>query len=183
MAQTKLIERKPLSLSERTYLPQIVSGLKTTVSHIFKPKVTLQYPEERPPIPEGYRGVPTLVKDPNGREKCVSCQLCEFVCPPRAIRIIPGEILEGTEHEHVEKAPEEFEINMLRCIYCGLCEEVCPEEAIFLQDVFSVSGYSREEMVNNKEKLYELGGTLPDEHFKWDKKKTAEEAAAAGRQH
>jgi len=36
---------------------------------------------------------------------------------------------------------------------------------------FSLSGYTREEMVNNKQKLYELGGTLPDEHFKWDKKK------------
>ena len=64
---------------------------------------------------------------------------------------------------------------MLRCIYCGFCQEVCPEEAIFLQDVFSLSGYSREEMVNNKKKLYELGGTLPDKHFKWDKKKAAEE--------
>lgn len=183
MAKTVVIERKPLSLSERSYLPQIASGLKTTISHMFQPKVTLQYPEERPPIPKNYRGVPTLVKDPNGREKCVSCQLCEFVCPPRAIRITPGEIDEGDEHEHVEKAPEEFEINMLRCIYCGLCQEVCPEEAIFLQDVFSVSGYSREELVNDKEKLYELGGTLPDEHFKWDKKKAAEQAAAEGGHH
>ena len=75
----------------------------------------------------------------------------------------------------MEKAPQEFEINMLRCIYCGFCQEVCPEEAIFLQDVFSLSGYSREEMVNNKKKLYELGGTLPDQHYKWDKKKAAEE--------
>jgi NADH-quinone oxidoreductase subunit I len=30
-------------------------------------------------------------------------------------------------------------------------------------------------MVNNKEKLYELGGTLPDQHYKWDKKKSAED--------
>ena len=43
-------------------------------------------------IAVNYRGVPTLVKDPHGREKCVSCQLCEFVCPPKAIRITPGEI-------------------------------------------------------------------------------------------
>ncbi|MBE7540394.1 MAG: NADH-quinone oxidoreductase subunit D, partial [Opitutaceae bacterium] len=34
--------------------------------------------------------------------------------------------------------------------------------------------------VNDKERLYELGGTLPDDHFKWDKKKAAEQAAAAG---
>ena len=175
MAKTRVLKRIPLSLSERTYLPQIVTGLKTTFSNMFKEKVTLQYPEEKPSIPQNYRGIPTLVKDPNGREKCVSCQLCEFVCPPKAIRITPGEVPDGdVSREHVEKAPEEFEINMLRCIYCGLCQEVCPEEAIYLQDEYSSSGYTREEMINKKDKLYELGGTLPDEHYKWDNKKKAE---------
>ena len=79
------------------------------------------------------------------------------------------------DRAHVEKGPKAFDIDMLRCIYCGLCQEVCPEEAIFLQNQFSMSGYSREEMVNHKDRLYELGGTLPDAHFKWDKKKAAEE--------
>lgn len=170
----KVVERKPLTWAERTFIPQIVAGLKVTLDNIFRPSVTLQYPEERPVIPDNYRGVPTLVKDPNGREKCVSCQLCEFVCPPKAIRITPGEIPLDSETAHVEKAPQAFEINMLRCIYCGLCQEVCPEEAIFLQDLYSVSGYSREELVFKKDKLYELGGTLPDRHYKWDKKKEAE---------
>ena len=169
------IPRKPLTFSERAYLPQIAAGLRITLRHFFKPYETLQYPEERPAIPPGYRGVPTLVMDPNGREKCVSCQLCEFVCPPKAIRITPGAIPAGTPNEAVEKAPQAFDIDMLRCIYCGLCEEVCPEEAIFLQNQYSMSGYSRAEMVNHKERLYELGGTLPDRHFKWDKKKAAEE--------
>ena len=172
----KKIERKPLTLAEKTYLPQIASGLKITLKNIFRPTITLQYPEERPEIPENYRGIPTLVKDPNGREKCVSCQLCEFVCPPKAIRITPGELDEEGDTAHVEKAPQEFEINMLRCIYCGYCQEVCPEEAIWLQEEFSLSGYSREELIYQKDKLYELGGTLPDKHFKWDKKKAAEEA-------
>jgi NADH-quinone oxidoreductase subunit I len=169
------IERKPLSFAERTYIPQILSGLKTTFKHMVAPTVTLQYPEQRPEIPEGYRGVPTLVKDPHGREKCVSCQLCEFVCPPKAIRITPGEIPEGSVSAHVEKGPQAFDIDMLRCIYCGLCQEVCPEEAIWLQKQYSMTGYTREEMVNHKDRLYELGGTLPDKHFKWDKKKAAEE--------
>jgi NADH-quinone oxidoreductase subunit I len=169
------VQRKSLTLAERTYIPQIFSGLKTTWKRMFKPHVTLSYPEERPAIPTGYRGVPTLVKDPNGREKCVSCQLCEFVCPPKAIRITPGEIPADSPSAHVEKAPQEFEIDMLRCIYCGLCQEVCPEEAIWLQNQYSMTGYTRAEMVNNKAKLYEIGGTLPDNHFKWDKKKTAEE--------
>lgn len=169
------LERKPLTLAERTYLPQIMQGLKTTMKHLVAPAVTLEYPEQRPEIPTGYRGVPTLVKDPSGREKCVSCQLCEFVCPPKAIRITPGEIASDSPNAHVEKSPKEFDIDMLRCIYCGMCQEVCPEEAIWLQSNYSMTGLSREEMVNNKARLYELGGTLPDQHHKWDKKKAAEE--------
>ena len=176
----KVIERRPLTLLERTYLPQILGGLKVTWDNMVRPSVTLQYPEERPAIPKNYRGVPTLVMDPNGREKCVSCQLCEFVCPPKAIRITPGEISENATNAHVVKAPKEFEINMLRCIYCGLCQEVCPEEAIFLQSQYSLTGLTRESMVNNKVKLYELGGTLPDGHHKWDKKKEEAEKQAGG---
>ena len=175
MGKSYVVDRKPLSLAEKTYLPQIAGGLRITLKNFFKPKVTLEYPEQRPEIPDGYRGVPVLVKDPNGRSKCVSCQLCEFVCPPKAIRIAPAEIPEDADYAHVEKEPKAFDINMLRCIYCGLCEEVCPEEAIFLQDLYTVSGYSREELVFDKEKLLELGGTRPDEHYKWDKKKAAQE--------
>ena len=170
-----VVERKPLTLAERFYLPQIFAGMRITLRHLFAPNVTLEYPEQRPPIPAGYRGVPTLVKDPDGREKCVSCQLCEFVCPPKAIRITPGEIPTDDPTAHVEKAPQEFEIDMLRCIYCGLCQEVCPEEAIWLQEKYSVTGFTRGEFVNNKQKLYEMGGTLPDQHFKWEKKRQAAE--------
>ena len=174
------LQRKPLTFVERTYLPQVIAGLRTTFRHLLRRKETLEYPEERPAIPPGYRGVPTLVKDPNGREKCVSCQLCEFVCPPKAIRITPGEVpADAPERAHIEKAPLAFEIDMLRCIYCGLCQEVCPEEAIFLQNQYSMTGYSRAGMVNDKTRLYELGGTLPDRHFKWDKKKADAEAGLA----
>lgn len=172
-----VVERKPLTWAEKTYIPQILGGLKITLINMLKPSVTLQYPEERPSIPKNYRGVPTLVKDPNDRVKCVSCQLCEFVCPPKAIRITPSEISDDSENAHVEKEPKAFDIDMLRCIYCGLCQEVCPEEAIFLQDTYSLVGTSRDEFVFNKEKLLEMGGTLPDNHYKWDKKKTDAEKA------
>jgi NADH-quinone oxidoreductase subunit I len=171
------VQRKPLTLMERTYFPQILSGLKTTFKYLLGPAETMEYPEQRPAIPQGYRGVPALVKDPNGREKCVSCQLCEFVCPPKAIRIAPGNAPETGSSLQQEKAPQAFDIDMLRCIYCGLCEEVCPEEAIFLQTQYSMTGFSRAEMVNHKDRLYEIGGVRPDKHFKWDVKKAAEESS------
>ena len=173
------VKRPKLTIWERTYLPQILHGLWLTLKHIPRRKFTRRYPEEKPPLYGAYRGAPTLVKDPEGRVKCVSCQLCEFVCPPKAIRITPGTRPDNAPDADVEKEPKDFVIDMLRCIYCGLCEEVCPEEAIFLQNVYSVSGYARSELVNNKEKLYQLGGTLPDRHYKWDKKKAAASDPAA----
>src|SRR6476661_8480055 len=127
-----IVKRKKLNFWERLYLPAIIGGFKVTLRHFFKKKVTMQYPEERWVVPDGYRGAPYLVKDQEGRTKCVSCQLCEFVCPPKAIRITPPGPEGSPEVGNVEKAPKEFEINMLRCIFCGYCQEVCPEEAIFL---------------------------------------------------
>ena len=88
------------SPSPRRFIcPSIVAGLMITLKH-FKnmltgqTKVVMQYPEEKwdSHMPEYYRGAPTLVTDEHGRERCVACQLCEFICPPRCIRITPGEI-------------------------------------------------------------------------------------------
>ncbi len=47
------------------YLPLFVQGLTTTVKHLFSPKVTVSFPEERPKIgnPLIYRGVHRLNKD------------------------------------------------------------------------------------------------------------------------
>jgi NADH-quinone oxidoreductase subunit I len=161
------VNRKPLSFWEKLYLPAIVGGLKVTTKHawgtLFQGKrVTMQYPEQKWTVPAGYRGAPYLVKDQDNNTKCVSCQLCEFVCPPKAIRITPpGDSGLKADRPNAEKMPLEFEINMLRCIYCGLCQEVCPEEAIFLQNDWSHLGASREELINNKQKLLALGGVSP----------------------
>ena len=166
-----VIERKNPTLLERTYLPQIISGLWITLKNFFKPKVTLQYPDQCPVLPQGYRGAPTLVKDSQGREKCVSCQLCEFVCPSKAIRVTPGEINPDSDYAYIEKAPKDFQIDMLRCIFCGLCQDACPENAIVLQNEFSINGTSRESFIRHKAELYALGGVMPDKIMKWKKVK------------
>jgi NADH-quinone oxidoreductase subunit I len=158
-----IIPRKTLTLWERLYLPAIWGGFKVTLKHFFRKKVTMQYPEERWVVPEGYRGAPYLVRDQDGRTKCVSCQLCEFVCPPEAIKIVAAEY----PGSNVEKYPARFDLNMLRCIYCGMCEEACPEEAIFLSDVATFVVASRDEAVLPKEKLLEIGGVRPMKIRKW----------------
>jgi len=162
-----IVKRQPLSFWERLYLPAILGGLKVTLRHFFKKKVTMQYPEEKWVVPEGYRGAPYLVRDQSGRTKCVSCQLCEFVCPPKAIRIVPPGPAGAPEAGNVEKAPKEFDINMLRCIFCGFCQEVCPEEAIFLMKDFSLTDLTRQELSSHEEKLLALGWVNADTIVKW----------------
>jgi NADH-quinone oxidoreductase subunit I len=172
------VTRPNLNWRERIYLPAIFNGLIITLNHfkrmlLGRTKVTMEYPEQRrdAEMPEHYRGAPALVRDTNGRVRCVGCQLCEFICPPRAIKIVPGEIPSGDRFAKVEKYPEEFDIDMIRCIYCGMCEEVCPEQAIFLRKDYAITGFTREDMVHHKDKLLEIGGVMHGVVLKWNEKK------------
>ncbi|MBV9010018.1 MAG: NADH-quinone oxidoreductase subunit I [Verrucomicrobia bacterium] len=172
------VARPKLTWPERLFLPQIFAGMAITLNHfknmlLGRTKVTVQYPEQKldSTLPSYYRGAPALVKDESGRIRCVACQLCEFICPPRAIKIEPGEIPPADRFRKVEKFPREFDIDMIRCIYCGMCEEVCPEQAIFLRKDYAITGLTRAEMVHNKEKLLEIGGVMHGVVLKWNEKK------------
>src|SRR5580658_2873501 len=107
------VDRKPLTFWEKLYLPAIAGGLKVTLKHaygtLFQGKVvTMEYPEQQKKMSDHYRGAPYLVKDQEGNTKCVSCQLCEFVCPPKAIRITPpGPSGQGADRPNAEKMPQE----------------------------------------------------------------------------
>jgi NADH-quinone oxidoreductase subunit I len=116
---------------------------------MFKPKVTVQFPEERPKLPPHYRGVHRLNRDEAGRVKCVACYMCATACPAHCIDIVAA----PSPWPDREKYPETFVIDELRCIYCGMCEEACPVDSIELTTLFDLTGLSREEMMFDKEKL------------------------------
>ncbi len=173
-----IVQRPKLKWWEQLYLPALFLGMRVTLAHFVatitrRRKVTMQYPEEKwdSQLPDHYRGAPALVTDEHGRERCVACQLCEFICPPRAITIKPEEIPPDDRWAKVEKRPRAFEIDMIRCIYCGLCEEVCPEQAIFLRKDYAITGTSRAEMVHDKTRLYEIGGVRTGLVNKWNELK------------
>jgi len=183
------LQRPKLNFGEKIYLTALIKGLWITLKHAIRSLagrargakslnssglgVTMQYPEQKwdEQMPDYYRGAPALVTDEQGRERCVSCQLCEFICPPKAIKIIPGEIPSDDPWAKVEKRPKEFDIDMIRCIYCGMCEEVCPEQAIYLRKDYAITGVTREEMVHDKTKLYEIGGVRVGLVNKWNELK------------
>ncbi|MEP7195977.1 MAG: NADH-quinone oxidoreductase subunit I [Saprospiraceae bacterium] len=153
----KVMERKPMNFMERIYLPAILKGMGITISHFFKKKATISYPEQKRPMSEVFRGLHILKRDENGAERCTACGLCALACPAEAISMTAAERKKGEELLYrEEKYAAIYEINMLRCIFCGLCEEACPKAAIFMQnDKMAAASYEREEFIYGKDRLVE----------------------------
>lgn len=154
--RSKVVVDKEMTFMERMYLPAIAGGLRITISHLFKKKATINYPEVKRPIAEVYRGQHVLKRDEKGRENCTACGLCAVACPAEAITMTAAERKKGEENLYrEEKYASVYEINMLRCIFCGLCEEACPKEAIFLTDRIVSVDTMREGFIYGKDKLVE----------------------------
>lgn len=148
-SKVRWVKQPKIGILEKLYIPAMVQGFQTTLKHMFGPKVTQQFPEERPKLPPNYRGVHRLNRDEKGRVKCVACYMCSTACPARCIDIVAA----PSPWPDREKYPEVFVIDELRCIYCGMCEQACPCDAIELTSLFDLTGLSRAEMMFDKEKL------------------------------
>lgn len=150
----KQVDRRPLSLWDRIYLPAILKGMFITFSHIFKKRPTINYPEKTRPFSPVFRGLHILNRDEEGRENCTACGLCAVACPAEAITMEAAERKAGEENLYrEEKYAAKYEINMLRCIFCGLCEEACPKDAIYLSETFAPADYQRKQFVYSKDEL------------------------------
>ncbi len=152
--RSQQVNRDPMTLSERLYLPGIAKGLSITLGHVFKKAPTVRYPEEKRPFSPVFRGLHILNRDEEGREKCTACGLCALSCPAEAITMEAAERLPGEEHLYrEEKYAAKYEINMLRCIFCGFCEEACPKDAIYLTQSIPPPNFDRETFIYKKDDL------------------------------
>jgi len=130
---------------------ELLSGLMITGRYFWKPKFTVQFPEEKTPLSPRFRGLHALRRYPNGEERCIACKLCEAVCPALAITI------DSEQREDGSRRTKGYEIDLFKCIYCGFCEEACPVDSIVLTNIHHYHIEERGENIFTKQKLLAIG--------------------------
>ena len=132
-------------------LTELVKGLALTGKYALSRKITVQYPEEKTPMSNRFRGLHALRRYPNGEERCIACKLCEAVCPAMAITI------ESTQREDGTRRTSRYDIDLTKCIFCGFCEESCPVDSIVETSIFEYHGEKRGDLYYTKEMLLAVG--------------------------
>lgn len=117
---------------------------------------TEQYPAQRPPVAERYRGAPRLNINPEtGDNLCIACDLCAVACPENLI-VVGSTRDPKTKH----KVLTTFSYDLSRCMFCGLCEDACPVDALELTQDFEMATFSRKGMIWDRQMLEE--GPVPE---------------------
>ena len=112
---------------------ELWKGFKITGKHVFRRKLTIQFPEEKTPVSPRFRGLHALMRYDNGEERCIACKLCEAVCPAMAITI---------ESEQRDD---------------GFCEESCPVDSIVETHILEYHGEKRGDLYYTKDMLLAVG--------------------------
>jgi len=133
------------------FLKELRAGMAVTWRYLWGPKITIQYPEEKTPQGNRFRGLHALRRYPNGEERCIACKLCEAVCPAMAITI------EMAERDDGSRRTTRYDIDLTKCIFCGFCEEACPTDAIVQTRIFEYHGEKRGDLYYTKDMLLAVG--------------------------
>jgi formate hydrogenlyase subunit 6/NADH:ubiquinone oxidoreductase subunit I len=138
---------RPLGLTWQYFFRNLCAYIKKvhlTVDYLtptVNRPVTLQYPDEKLPIPE--RGRYQLN---NEIEDCIVCDKCAKVCPVDCIEIeaIPAPDIIGLTSNGMKKRlyAAKFDIDMAKCCFCGLCTTVCPTACLTMTNNYDFSVFN-----------------------------------------
>ncbi len=148
---------------------------------------TVQYPEEKLPVPEEFRFLPFLIYDVDEsgaqNDRCTSCGICAKVCPPQCIWI---ERSNDPDTGRPIPEPTEFFIDIDICMNCGLCAEYCPFDAIKMDHVYELASFERlDTHIFNKARLSQpasyYASIRPVNNAREEAARAAKEAAKAAK--
>ncbi len=166
----------------RYYTPE---GIQHRRNSDTKGIFTVQYPEEKLPVPEEFRFIPFLLYDVdeqgNKQDRCTSCGICAKVCPPQCIWIVRTE---DPVTKRPVPEPVEFFIDVDICMNCGYCAEYCPFDAIKMDHDYELATYDRHaQNIYNKDMLSKptsyYAGIRPANYTREEAARAAEAAKKA----
>jgi len=130
-----------MSVTAKEYLSNVwkslattIGGMKITGKYLLQKPITVQYPDERLPIPDRYRGIHYLEQ-----EKCINCLACARACPIDCIEM--DAVRHGKELEWVT-----FTLDYQKCMFCELCVYPCPKDCIRMGTEFALVTHDRSEL-------------------------------------
>lgn len=133
---------------------EILQGLRLTLKHLLKGKVTTElYPHQKPNLPDGWRGAIVHLRYDDGTEKCVGCALCEAACPSHCITVISAERPDLPQ----KRIAETYILDMTKCVFCGFCVQACPVNALASSKEYELATTDKRELVMTKETMLTLG--------------------------
>jgi formate hydrogenlyase subunit 6/NADH:ubiquinone oxidoreductase subunit I len=107
--------------------------------NLFSRPMTVQFPRQSIPIPDGYRG--EHIFDVDG---CTSCGLCFMICPNRAIEMV------AAPDEYKNRYSKEYpRLDLGKCCFCGLCQDICPKGSITLTKSFFLSTFDPNSVIKD----------------------------------
>ena len=114
-------------------LKSTLIGMRITGKYLLTKPITVQYPTERMPIPNRYRGIHYLEQ-----EKCINCLACARACPIDCIEM--DAVRHGKELEWIL-----FTLDYQKCMFCELCVYPCPKDCIHMGQEFAFVSFDRSE--------------------------------------
>lgn len=145
-------------------------GMKITGKYLLQKPITVQYPDERLPIPDRYRGIHYLEQ-----EKCIDCLACARACPIDCIEM--DAVRHGKELEWIS-----FTLDYQKCMFCELCVYPCPKDCIHMGTEFAFVTFDRSEF---KHDLLSFKGMAKEARIRMkadgEKKKLKDAAKAAAK--
>ena len=140
-------------------------GMRITGKYLMQKPITVQYPDERLPIPDRYRGIHYLEQ-----EKCINCLACARACPIDCIEM--DAIRHGKELEWVL-----FTVDYQKCMFCELCVYPCPKDCIHMGVDYAFTVFDRSELVLDLLSYKGMSREARIRKREADEKKAAKEAA------
>jgi NADH-quinone oxidoreductase subunit I len=119
----------------------ILKGFAITIRNMFRPTITVQYPEQKLTLPERARWTVTHKYDAEGRPKCTACLICVRECPDHVLRIESSPRPDGGKHI------DRYIYELGACMMCGLCVAACPYDAICMSHDYELATRDRDDLV------------------------------------